>query len=111
MARSRWIYINGEAIPADDHEALARARGHAEESRDGARVLPDLPDFVSPIDGKTYSGRAGLREHCQRHNVTPVADLAGLPPATTMKPIQRDHRTVENNKREIAAILSQRYGL
>lgn len=107
MARSRWIYINGVAIPADDYEALANARGHTEH----ARVLPDLPDFVSPIDGKTYSGRAGLREHCARHNVTPVADLAGLPPAGTTTPIVRDRQTVERNKREIASILSQRYGL
>lgn len=111
MARSRWIYINGEAIPANDHGALERARGHAAESRDGVRVLPDLPDFVSPIDGKQYSGRAGMREHCTRHNVVPVADLAGLPPAGTVTPIVRDRQTVERNKREIAAILSQRYGL
>lgn len=104
MARSRWIYIDGVAIPADDYEKLAQARGHT-------RVLPDLPDFVSPIDGKAYSGRAGLREHCARHNVVPVADLAGLPPAGTTTPIVRDRQTVERNKREIASILSQRYGL
>lgn len=42
-------------------------------------VAPDLPSFVSPIDGKTYSGRAGMREHCAKHNVVPTADLAGLP--------------------------------
>jgi hypothetical protein len=38
-----------------------------------------LPDFVSPLDGKLYSGRAGLREHNKRHDVVPVADLKGLP--------------------------------
>jgi hypothetical protein len=111
MARSRWIYINGEAIPADDYEALAIARGHAENQRGGVQILPDLPTFRSPIDGKEYSGRAGLREHCAKHDVVPVADLAGLPPAGTMRPIVRDQRTVERNKREIASILSQRYGL
>ena len=79
MARNRWIYINGEAIPADDYEALAKARGHADEGR-RLTIAPDLPDFVSPIDGKLYSGRAGMREHCARHNVVPTADLAGLPP-------------------------------
>jgi hypothetical protein len=42
-------------------------------------ILPDLPDFVSPIDGKTYSGRAGMRDHCARHDVVPTADLKGLP--------------------------------
>ena len=45
----------------------------------GPAILPDLPDFKSPIDGKTYSGRAGLREHCTIHNVVPTADLKGLP--------------------------------
>ena len=79
MARNRWIYIDGfDGIPADDHEALALARGHAEKGR--VNIMPDLPDFVSPIDGKRYSGRAGLREHCAKHNVVPTADLAGLPP-------------------------------
>jgi hypothetical protein len=42
-------------------------------------VMGDLPDFVSPIDGRTYSGRRGLREHCLRHDVVPNADLKGLP--------------------------------
>jgi hypothetical protein len=41
--------------------------------------MPDLPDFVSPIDGKVYSGRAGMRDHCARHSVVPTADLKGLP--------------------------------
>jgi hypothetical protein len=49
----------------------------------GPAILPDLPDFVSPIDGKSYSGRAGLREHCIRHDVVPNADLKGLPTLTT----------------------------
>jgi hypothetical protein len=50
--------------------------------RDGADrtvVLGDLPDFVSPIDGTVVHGRAGMREHCARHNVVPTADLVGLP--------------------------------
>ena len=25
------------------------------------------------------SGRAGMREHCKKHDVVPTADLAGLP--------------------------------
>jgi hypothetical protein len=46
-------------------------------------ILPDLADFVSPIDGRAYSGRRGLREHCARHDVVPNADLKGLPVLTT----------------------------
>lgn len=49
-------------------------RGH-----NGVTIMPDLPDFVSPIDGKLYSGRAGLREHCLKHDVVPNEDLKGLP--------------------------------
>ncbi len=45
----------------------------------GATIMPDLPDFVSPLDGKAYSGRAGLREHCKIHDVVPNAELKGLP--------------------------------
>lgn len=37
--------------------------------------MPDIPDFVSPIDGKVVNGRAGLREHNKVHNVTNVADF------------------------------------
>lgn len=36
--------------------------------------MPDLPDFVSPIDGTVVNGRAGLRAHNKRHNVTNPAD-------------------------------------
>lgn len=36
--------------------------------------MPDIPDFVSPIDGKVVHGRAGLREHNKIHNVTNTAD-------------------------------------
>lgn len=72
MARRSWVQINGklyekgvDVIP--------------EEPRKTVTVYGDLPDFVSPIDGKTYSGRAGMREHCLKHNVVPTADLKGLP--------------------------------
>lgn len=48
-------------------------------TRHGILVMGDLPDFVSSVDGKVYSGRAGMREHNLKHNVVPVADLQGLP--------------------------------
>jgi hypothetical protein len=38
-------------------------------------IMPDIPDFVSPIDGKVVNGRRGLREHNKRHNVTNAADF------------------------------------
>jgi hypothetical protein len=56
--------------------------------------MPDLPDFVSPIDGKLYSGRAGMRDHCARHDVVPNADLKGLKPLTA----NSDMRTPEQKR-------------
>ena len=37
--------------------------------------MPDIPDFVSPIDGRVIKGRKGLREHNKQHNVTNIADF------------------------------------
>ena len=62
-------------------------------------IMPDLPDFVSPIDGRLYSGRRGLRDHCVRHNVVPNADLKGLPTLTA----NSDQRRPEDVRRDKAA--------
>lgn len=37
--------------------------------------MPDIEPFVSPVDGSVITGRAALREHNKRHNVTNVADF------------------------------------
>jgi hypothetical protein len=73
MTRECWVY-------PDDGSPPYRKGERPQEPRPGyATILPDLPDFQSPIDGKWYSGRAGLREHCKKHDVVPNADLKGLP--------------------------------
>lgn len=59
-------------------------------------IAGDLPDFVSPVDGKTYSGRAGLREHNRRNGVVPMEDLKGLPHLT----INSDFRTSSERKQD-----------
>ena len=74
MARKSYIQINGvlydkSELHSDDAGAVGRH----------ATVMGDIPDFVSPIDGTVVSGRAGLREHCRRHDVVPTAELKGLP--------------------------------
>jgi len=106
MARSRWIYIDGVAINAEDDAALARARGHSAATGRTVSIMPDLPEFVSPIDNQVYSGRAGLREHCQKHNVVPTADLAGLPPKPTRWEPVPSRREVEARKQQIAQIVN-----
>jgi hypothetical protein len=69
--------------------------------------MGDLPDFVSPIDGSVVHGRAGMRDHCARHNVVPTAELAGLPP----KPMVRHDYSPEYReatRRTIAEIMNNR---
>lgn len=41
----------------------------------GLVIMPDIPDFVSPVDGSVVHGRRGLREHNKRNNVTNAADF------------------------------------
>jgi len=93
MTRRSYVQIEG----------VLYERG-TEPNRGGTKkgsptVLPDLPDFVSPIDGRTYSGRTGLRDHCARHNVVPTADLKGLPVLTNSS----DQRHPQDIKRDKAA--------
>lgn len=72
--KQTWVY------PRDGGPPCLKADYRAPETpHKGYTILPDLPDFVSSVDGKTYSGRAGMREHNARHNVVPVEDLKGLP--------------------------------
>lgn len=39
--------------------------------------MPDIEPFVSPVDGSVVTGRAALREHNKKHNVTNAADYTG----------------------------------
>lgn len=69
MTRRVWVYRDGQMVE----------KGTEPDVQTGVTFMPDLPDFVSPIDGKLYRGRAGMREHNALHNVVPTADLKGLP--------------------------------
>jgi hypothetical protein len=72
MTRETWVFPSNGGAPYLRGEEHGRAIG-------GVTILPDLPDFVSPVDGKRYSGRAGMREHNRINNVVPNAELKGLP--------------------------------
>ena len=78
MARTSYVQINGvlydKSQPLPEH-----VDGRAGLGDRPPTIMGDLPDFVSPIDGSVVRGRAGLREHCKRHDVVPTADLKGLP--------------------------------
>lgn len=63
----------GEFLPLAEWEEK-----HGKEARRSTvRGLgSDIEAFVSPIDGLVVSGRAALREHNKKHNVTNIADYS-----------------------------------
>lgn len=76
MTRRSWVYTHdGRTIEKGTPEHLA----YLGEKAEGPMISGDEGDFVSPIDGKVYSGKTGMREHCARHNVVNNRDLVGLP--------------------------------
>ena len=97
MTRSSWVYDPDKKTLVPKHEFVSPTR------EAGYVVLGDQPDFVSPIDGKLYSGRAGMREHCRIHDVVPNAELKGLPPLTS----QADQRSSSEIRRDNEARKSQ----
>jgi len=105
MARKTWRYVNGVAYEVGV-DAIPETEG-----RRATAIMPDLPDFVSPIDGSVVSGRAGLREHNLRHNVVNTLDLAGLPNQTMtsdMRSSSEKRRDTEQRRESIARQLYNR---
>lgn len=41
------------------------------------RILPDIGEFVSPVDGTVISSRSKLREHNKRNGVVQTQELKG----------------------------------
>jgi len=106
MSRETWIY------PADGSPPYRKGERPEPEVKGGVAILGDLPDFVSPIDHKLYSGRAGLREHCKRHDVVPNAELTGLPVLTMtsdMRSAQDKARSAAARKERIIHEVTKRY--
>jgi len=107
QVRETWVFPgNGEEpyIKGTRPDRLSPTRG--------ITIMPDLPDFVSPIDNKTYSGRAGLREHCKIHDVVPNADLKGLPTLTMQSDLRSESQkrsSDEHRKRTIINEVNRHY--
>jgi len=102
VARKSYVQING--VLYDKAELRSDATGEMGRS---ATIVGDIPDFVSPIDGSVVSGRAGLREHCLRHDVVPTAELKGLPPKPMVNH-QVDPAYREATRQTIANIINDR---
>ena len=101
MTRKRWVYVKGVAYEVGVDVM-------PEQASCAPAILADIPDFVSSIDGSVVRGRAGLRDHCARHDVVPTQDLKGLPPKPAFNdaPPSAAHR--EETRRTIAEIINSR---
>lgn len=102
MKREIWVY------PSEGGEPYLKGSRPPEEDTGSnfPRIMPDLPDFVSPIDGKIVSGRAGMREHNLRHNVTPHADLKGLPYQQAYNPALQTRESQAARKEKIIHLVN-----
>jgi len=104
--RQSWVY------PSDGGEPYLKGTRLEVTVKDGVTILPDLPDFVSPIDGKTYRGRAGLREHNIRNDVVCNEDLKGLPALQTnsdFRSAEQKRSDAENRKRLLINQVNKHY--
>ena len=99
MARKSYIQIGGKLY--DKSEMVYQ------DAPVAPAILGDSPDFISPIDGTLVSGRAGLRDHCKRHDVVPTEELRGLPPKPLYSnQISEQHR--EQTRQVMADIINSR---
>lgn len=93
MARVTYVQI-GKELYLKGTEPRKSFTGGA-----GPSIIGDEPDFISPVDGKVYSGRAGMREHNARNDVVNNRDLVGLPTLKT----NSDFRTAQERRQDAAA--------
>lgn len=101
--RETWVYPHDGSPPY-----LKGSRPEVDPlSPNGPAILPDLPDFVSPVDGKRYSGRAGLAEHNRRNNVINNEELKGLPPYQTNSDIRSESERRADAQKRKEVIINQ----
>lgn len=91
MAKMSFVQINGKLY--DKSKPLPEGVG---EMKHGHFIIGDMPDFVSPIDGTLVRGRAGMREHCQKHNVVPTSELKGLSPKAAVQEYVPDRAAIRD---------------
>lgn len=89
MTKRSWICNPNppyNLIPAEEYQREEKATYH---------IMPDMPDFVSPIDRTVVKGRKGYREHCKRHGVTNSSDFT-----ETWKQAQKDRKNLFSSKEQ-----------
>jgi len=65
MARFRWIYINGEAIPADDATEKITPMHY---------IMPDIKPYRSMATGEIIEGRRQHREMLKATNCIEIGN-------------------------------------
>ena len=98
---SEWV--DGECVWLREDKLGETVRGYS------AAVVGDTPDFISPIDGSIVKGRAGMRDHCSRHDVVPNQELQGLRPRTFGGGVTVSKQESEVRKRIMHQVLDQRH--
>jgi hypothetical protein len=61
--RFRWSSEKQALVPIEEHR-----------SDDHTMIMPDIEEFVSPVDGSVISSRSRLREHNRKYGVTNTSD-------------------------------------
>ena len=65
MARMRWIYVDGVAIPADEY---------TQERQPMHYIMPDIQPYRSMADGTVVEGRRQHREMLKRNNCIEIGN-------------------------------------
>ena len=107
MSRTQYLYKGAKVVAVIKNGVLIESTPEYETQQSGIAIFTDLPDVVSPIDGTVIRGRAGMREHCKRHDVVPTADLKGLPPKPMMQPYVVPRHEREETKRYMAHLVDK----
>lgn len=63
----RWVHRDGKLIEITAEQTKA--------PQNGAFFMPDIKEFVSPIDGEVISSRSKLRAHERKHGVRQAGDF------------------------------------
>lgn len=98
-----YEFINGECTFVRED-----LKNYTVPKNSAPMIQADMPDFVSPLDGAVVSGRAGLREHCLKHNVIPTQELKGLPTMTMNREHTSSKQYREETRRTMAEIINSR---
>lgn len=72
MARASYVFRNGKLVEKKTGSLMAVPNGPLA----APMVLGDIPEYLSPIDGRPISSRSTRREDLKRNNCVEAGDSA-----------------------------------